>query len=281
MKRVLLIVVAGVLLALPDPLFAAAGAIAISPPMADGAIAISQSMTIVRPGKYVVTRNITSASSAPVLTIAANNVQVNLNGFTLRHTGERAVVVADNVNSIVVDNGVIAADGSREGIRFTNVHQFVIRHLMVTKGGFNELGISLSGCETGSVEHNIVDGPFELSLDIVAGQGLRVEHNVFRNTDCEGGARLLADNSVFAENILLGCSSLEVGGSGNIVARNNLRAGLSVSGARNRIEQNTLSGLGFATGSSENMYSDNFAGSFSDLGTNNTSGGDNFMPNRM
>ena len=61
MKRVLLIVVAGFFLALPDPLFAAEGAIAISQPMADGAIPISQSMTIVRPGKYVVTRNITSA----------------------------------------------------------------------------------------------------------------------------------------------------------------------------------------------------------------------------
>lgn len=286
MRRSLLVFSASLFLAVAD-----------APLAADGAIPIWQPTTISHSGKYVVTRNITSNSGEPTLTIAANNVQVDLNGFTLRHSGQMAVVVAATVNGIVVENGIIAADGSHEGVRFANVHQFAVRRLLVTKNGYNETGIALTGCEIGTVENNIIDGPFEASLMISGGHGIHVQHNVFRNTDCEAGAGFDADNSTFTDNTLQGCSSLGISGSGNLIARNNLRA-TTVGGARNRIEHNTFvnsQGYGLRITGSENFYADNFARGnlgnncssasastdFCDEGINNTSAGNNFMPNQF
>ena len=265
-------------------------------PTGDGRIRIFRPVTITEPGSYVVTRNIVGTSSNPVVRIASSNVQVDLGGFTFRTGGYGAGVIAENVESIVVENGNIIQEQGENGIGFYSVRHFSIRHLVVTKTDFSAGGgILLSNCENGTVEYNTVGGAFEGPLWISGSRNVIARHNVLSNTDCEAGVYLGGDALTLADNLLDACSSIHVSGSGNKIVNNDVRShswypAITVNGSRNRIEGNTLvdnpnGGLWFDEFSSDNFYSDNFARGngldFRDEGTNNTSHGDNYMPDKM
>ena len=83
-----------------------------------GAIAISQSQipyTISTPGYYCAGQNITANNTSPIITIASDNVTLNLNGYTLDASGFATNAIAfDNSSprsNIVIDNGIITGDG--------------------------------------------------------------------------------------------------------------------------------------------------------------------------
>ena len=71
------------------------GLVAVLPDMyAEGRIPVFLDGTIIgADGRYIVTRNIVSGGAGPVITIAASNVDLDLNGFTL--TGAAGITVID------------------------------------------------------------------------------------------------------------------------------------------------------------------------------------------
>ncbi len=275
----------------------------VAVPAADGATPIWQPTVITDPGQYVVTRNILNTSdTSPLLVIAASNVEIDLNGFTLMQDGHVPVVLAENVQGVTVLNGTLVAD-QHDGLRFAGVQRFILRHLTVTKPPGNETGIYLSGCEMGVIEDTVVDGSFEMALVIAGGQGIQVRRSRFRQTDCEAAVAVGGNYCTFENNSLFVCSRLKVSGNGNLISGNDIRSvlvepGIHVTGSRNRIENNTLIDNlqgGLRLEGSDNFYDGNLArgnsgmvcpnpagtADFCDTGTNNTSGGNNFMPGRM
>ena len=78
---------------------------------ADGAIPIWEPTTINQPGRYVVTRNITHNVN-PVISIDADNVFLDLNGFKIE--GDAQIFAADVI--LVSGDGVTPArDGTAQG----------------------------------------------------------------------------------------------------------------------------------------------------------------------
>jgi parallel beta-helix repeat protein len=81
----------------------------------EGRIPVYQPTAISSPGKYVVTRNIAN-NGAPVIIIQASEVDLDINGFTLREGSGAAPVieiVSDDVD-VVIRNGFL--EGGRESI---------------------------------------------------------------------------------------------------------------------------------------------------------------------
>jgi parallel beta-helix repeat protein len=162
--------------------------------------------TISQPGSYYLTSNLTPASDLPGITVFADNVTIDLNGFTLRG-------FAGSTNGGIdaqAGDGLVVRNGAIQGWGYVGVsaagNTAVIEDLVLTDGtGF---GIIVSG---GSVVRNV---------DISGGQfGITVF----------GKDNLVADNVVTGATVR-GIELSAGGGPG--------------SGTRNRIENNTVNGNG-------------------------------------
>jgi hypothetical protein len=76
-------------------------------------VAITQDMipyTISEPGVYTLCEEVTVASSSPAITIAANNVVLNLNSNTIYNEGGRGVSCSGSFTNITITNGFIQSD---------------------------------------------------------------------------------------------------------------------------------------------------------------------------
>ena len=146
----------------------------------EGHIPISAPVTIGAPGRYVVTQNITAA--APIIIVNSNDVDIDLNGFTLTNTAAGTPVISSNgFSQLTVHDGTIhgglnsiyaffgttvvienikteAAVGT--SIYLSVVTNFVIRHSIVHFAGTRGIdvdGTGLLGGVTGTIEGNLVD----------------------------------------------------------------------------------------------------------------------------
>jgi len=88
--------------------FAVLGAMAAVPAFAaEGRTPIWEPVVIVNPGKYIVTRDI-AAPAGPVIEIVVDNVDIDLNGFSLETGGADPVITGGGLN-ISIRNGVLLA----------------------------------------------------------------------------------------------------------------------------------------------------------------------------
>lgn len=80
----------------------------------EGRVPIWQVGSVIsNPGKYIVTRNINAAGSGgPAITVAASDVDLDLNGFVVSNDNTNPVVLAGGVGNLTIHNGTL-----RGGIR--------------------------------------------------------------------------------------------------------------------------------------------------------------------
>jgi len=252
----------------------------------DGAIPIWEPTTITEPGSYIVTRDISNGGN--VIEISANNVDLDLGGFTL---DGGVGVVAWDVSAITVRNGKIDT-GEGVGIDFYNVNGFSIRK--ITDTNWDDQAWVIHGTN-GIIE----DNHFLRDQDGFYVYGSKI---IIRRNILTGWIWLDADHSVVCDNIASGVQVgwWQDGGDDNQILRNNLSGGgLHVAGHRNLIGGNLITN-GFEYGvyitGNDNVHRGNIArggngdpascdnpeatADFCDEGTNNTSHGDNYMPDQ-
>jgi hypothetical protein len=108
---------------------------------AEGAIPIFEPITIVEPGRYVVTRNI--SSSSPIITINSHRVDIDLNGFELTGGTTAPVITGSTVQDVRIHDGSVVA--GNPGIYFEISGQITIENTAVRGSG--GIGIHLNGSE--------------------------------------------------------------------------------------------------------------------------------------
>jgi len=115
---------------------------------------------ITRPGAYVLRRNIRTEKTSPAITIAASNVSLNLNGFSLLGPGgkEGIGVLVDSATSVNVHNG--------------HVSRFGFGVQVVNSGNVGLEGLQIRGEDGGGPP------PGEVGVMIVNSRGVRVADNV-------------------------------------------------------------------------------------------------------
>lgn len=98
----------------------------------EGRTPIWQPLTIFDPGRYVVTRNV--VAGGPVIVIAADGVDIDLNGFVLDSAGGTTVIESSGHSNIAIRNGVLT--GASESIRIEFGKNIVIEDVhSVFSGG--------------------------------------------------------------------------------------------------------------------------------------------------
>lgn len=222
--------------------------------------------TISIPGSYYVTTNLTVPGAASAITINANNVTLDLNGFTL--TGVNQLfdgILAESETNILIRNGAInnfavgvdaysASAVSVEHIRVSNVEGYGIfllgsamaRDCMVsgtTETGFD--GIFVNG---GVVVDCVVSG--------CAGNGIEAQSSQVRHclVETNRGVGILLDGTChLVGNTLAGNSgtyNVEITGTNNCVEDNHVTGSIGIGifvpagSSNNIIARNSVEGLG-------------------------------------
>jgi len=262
----------------------------------EGRIPIWQPITITQSGSYVVTRDIGAnpTSNPPrAITIQADDVDINLNGFALR-LGE-PVIFADGVKRITVRNGEI--ESSEDAIDFRNVEQFELKDLVI-RGSEDFCTVNIFNGDDGIVEHNRIRGPIFGPTVCARGTAIVLRYNVINLGPLDFRSCIGCEAS---ENKLQGLS-LDLTSSGNLIRDNLVSSasgiGIDVLGDENHIEGNLIrgsGGFGLQLGGNGNVFRRNTARgnagvgcvnplgnvNFCDTGVGNTSHGDNYIPNQM
>jgi hypothetical protein len=257
---------------------------------ANGAIPIWQPTTITQSGSYVLTRNFRPTEGIAI-TIAANNVDIDLNGFSIE--GDHGVY-ATGVTGLSIHDGTIGWEAT---LMLSDVSHFELRRvrLVIQDGSANLFG------DHGVMEDCLVVGH--------SGSGVHVDGRfiTLRNNHIEGDPVVVdCEGCRVIGNVISG-AGLRVSGSGNVIADNVVTGstegalsdsdGILVHGHANHLESNVLTGrprygLRFSPTSTDNVYRGNTArenhgtdcsvpavgGDFCDEGVGNTSAGDNFLP---
>jgi parallel beta-helix repeat protein len=178
------------------------------------------------PGKYIVTRNLTTAVG-PLFEVAAPDVEIDLNGMEVSSSdlGNPVIRASAGFTGLVVRNGTIFAGrvgvevtgGSRvvvenvrsvgvaggiEGIALSNVTNFTIRGCQLeahTASGIRVIGAAASPV-TGTIEDNTLDRIGADGITVSSGSSVTVLHNRLDNI---GGTGIVIDStsgSLIAEN---------------------------------------------------------------------------------
>ena len=276
------------------------GPIAVAPQrIPDGRIAIAGPTVIEHPGSYVLTRDVQSTLIGILIT--SSNVTLDLNGFT-------------------VSVGAGPPESQIFGIQVMDASHVEIKNgiINLTAGSPNTVGIVVGSDPYGDPTEGIVIrnvqivGPFTqkgIVIDAVGGiiEGSTVRAD-FIGIEASGSALTIRDNVVVGEtaiasgassgceivrNTLFGRLWTNSTFVGNRISRNTLRASdtqyplLYVEGDFNLIDGNQLTGglLMFHIPSEGNLYRGNTAlgngAGLVDLGTDNVSHGDNYLPGPM
>jgi len=191
----------------------------------------SEQFIISQPGSYYLTTNIVGVSNKDGIKIAANNVTLDLNGFSLLAASNGIYGIYISVpgsptygkNSIVVRNGIIS------GWRAFGVYSFVdgvaLEHLNIS-GNFQD-GVEFVGggvIEDCTVSGNGGNGIYVQGYSVVSGCWIKYNEG--------NGIWLAGPHSAIWGNVCLG----------NNTGNNTNAAGIYVFGSNNRIEGNHITG---------------------------------------
>lgn len=164
-------------------------------------IPIIGAITITQAGSYCVAANIDAVTP---ITIATDNVTVNLNGYTL--TGTNGIVINNNLSNITITNGTLATtvvgvncgtstsqliltgltiDGAATGITGTSVTSGTIISCTITGG---TSGIVLVTSQSVAITNCLVTAPDEKGIYLNACQECSVTDCTVDDTGTDNGA---------------------------------------------------------------------------------------------
>jgi hypothetical protein len=237
--------------------------------------------TISSSGSYYFTTNLTAINDNEGITIAASDVTLDLNGFTLHGAGVglgEGIQVVYAVQNLVIRNGVVDAwEGNAVDANTAYNSQF----------DFLRVGSSYGGLVTGSncvVSRCIAGGNSSIGIEVGASS---VVKDCIANANNGDGIYGNGDNCVIED-----CMANANGRYGiapndtNCIVRNctanlNGATGLYVPGSCNQIIGNTCNGnksYGILIGGTQNRVDDNNVGNNVSYGiADNNPNGDNFI----
>lgn len=156
--------------------------------------------TINTSGKYIVTRNLVNAAATPgpVITIAAPDVDLDLNGFVLDNTahpglGNNVIDVWSGLMTVRIHNGELV--GGFRGVQVLEVKKVVIEDLRINDT--SDSGIYLNEVNSFAIRRNVIVKANEPGIQVnflTEGTTGTIEDNVIRY--CKGGILVFSGYSV-------------------------------------------------------------------------------------
>ncbi len=232
-------------------------------PISQPASAAGFPITINQPGSYYLTGDITGVDGQGGIVVSANDVTLDLNGFTLAGVpGSGSGIFSEGWNTTVLNGSIIgwgyrglwATTGANahaarlqvrsngdSGIYFSGGQGSIIEDCTATNNGWN--GIDVGG--NGIVRDNVVAANANSGINAY-GKGLTVEANSVTSNSLTG--IIAEDGSVVRANSVAGNGGLgiEVYGLGVTIEDNEVVAngggGIRADGQMSRIEANTVIG---------------------------------------
>lgn len=186
-------------------------------------------IVIRRPGNYTLRRNLIAQSELPLITIAVDDVSLDLNGFSLKGLGNKIGegIVVDGRTNVAVQNGFLSRFGT--AVRVSGSSNVEVANLQITgqdiAGGPPETGILILNSRAAHVHENVVNRTF---LGIFV-RGGRSGANTIKGNTISGG-----DNGQLGicYNPAPGADSATDGPSGDLIAENHIsrfRTGIQTS----------------------------------------------------
>jgi parallel beta-helix repeat protein len=228
------------------------------------------SFIISQPGSYYLTTNLVGVSGKYGISIAANNVTLDLNGFALQGVSGSGsgIRIPSAQTNITVRNGSISGWSSQDGVESDSVSSFnlVVERLNVSAYGVgisingagvvrdcqclnNAYGIwSMGGIISGCTANN---NTFGIILYKGTVSGCSAQNNLFEgivlNTSGTVSGCDSENNGFSGINVSgSGCQIIGNTCAGNNAQANSSRAGLVIVGSNNRIENNHVTASGYA-----------------------------------
>ena len=191
------------------------------------------------PGSYYLTTNLTGAASGSGITISANNVTVDLNGFAVQGvpSSQEGIYLSGTSTNVTVRNGSISGWGGR-GVYFGDYgigsQNLVLEHLTVSA---NYSGIYGANCVVQNCQSS--DNSY---YGIYVAPGT-VSHCLVQNNAYSGIYVNWSGSEVIGNNCI-----------GNNTVTNAYSAAIFINDKNNRIEDNHITGgvMGIRTGGSYN-----------------------------
>ena len=212
---------------------------------------------ISQPGSYYLTTNLVGVSGDIGIYIAASNVTLDLNGFSV--LGGSGVFFGIYIGSgnanITVRNGTISGWNAEPGI-YNNARHVVLEHLNLSS---NEYGLNCANdavIRDCVVSDNAIDGIVLGNNSIV--NNCLVQSNAYNGISVQGAGNVVVGNNFCGNN-----TSSTLGTSG-----------INITSSNNRVEDNHVTGTGaggygiLVTGATNNVVIKN---SVADSGANNYS----------
>jgi hypothetical protein len=197
--------------------------------------------TINAPGKYIVTRNITGGGGIPIITIAATDVDLDINGFTLDQTaagGAPVILISGNPDTLDVDvvirNGILlngtqsilrdastgqagdrvviediqSRSATRSAIHLWSINEVVVRRANIMWPGEHgiwlERPIPPGGFTNGMIEHCAIRsaaGSWD-GIHIDRGSSFAVRHNRIETPSLHGIHCMVCYAALVGENTI-------------------------------------------------------------------------------
>jgi len=235
----------------------------------EGRTPLFEPTTITADGKYIVTRDIAGGGGAPVLDIAAPNVDIDLNGFTLSNGAglSEVILISVPVTQVTIRNGTL--DGGGVSIDATVAgggEKIVIEDIKSQGAGAD--AIHILDIENPVIRRTVIEGASGAGI-LIDGLTLhlaKIEDNVIREVSGIGiafanGSATIRNNKV---NSLATSAVLLSAASGSLVSENTVVGGagtgiLLVNGDGNRIVDNVVRDMGFHGIQIDGLSTDNVA----------------------
>jgi parallel beta-helix repeat protein len=265
------IMIKGTALALAVVLPVGIGAIS---PAADAAGTISACPTTISSGgKWTVTTNLTAAAGVNCITVAADRVVIDLQGYTITGSGFSSGVITDGSrNNIIVANGTIIGFNQAINLCPANCTYITVSHVTVMNTGFS--GIDISG-DYGVVSDTQANSNGTYGIYFY-GNNNTVYNTVANNNGQYGIAFLQSSTNNTVSNSPAygnGVDGMIFAGSNNTVinsqAVGNGQHGMNFEAANNTItdsQANNNKADGILIGGSENLLTGNVANSNGSVG---------------
>lgn len=211
----------------------------------EGRIPIFAAPTVIAaPGKYFVTRNLAIAAGS-LITITADDVDIDLNGFVLTSTAAAPVITATGVNGVTIRNGTVI--GGSSNLRVNTGTRIVIEGVQVVGAtGPSGAGILLEDCTQFAIRRVVAREDQADGIDVLNGLTVPEAEGTIADSLIEGSA-----NAIFVQ------TSPGVGRSSVSILNNRLEssvfngiiylAGEGCLIAGNSISASSLSGMYLAT----------------------------------
>lgn len=181
----------------------------------DDGFSIWRPTVIERPGKYVVTRNLTAEPGQIAIWIASSNVNLDLNGFTIRGSDVSAILALGGEN-ITIRNGTII--GGSIAVNLDQNRNVVVEDLMISSpssGGIraNSVGFAIRrnhikntpqhavvGMGTqGTIEDNVIDDA-RFGIEVVGSRSVAILNNRISTTQGEAISLEICNGCIVAGN---------------------------------------------------------------------------------